>query len=232
MPTSRHAANLEPSEMERPITRLIMYAGLRAPIKIPRGRAGPSCEARKARGAWRTRRRVREQRATWRADADRPSPLSANWLRRPGPRLALLLLSVVLRLRRRRLALAARPGRAQRGSRGIVIGALSLLLSGAGTHVPSAAQRFRDVHPGMTRAQVVEVLGEPSSTQKTIISNTPVFGLVEQLTARLTAGSSYEEWVHHTKTTTYYVWFGDRASRAETAWTVIDTASVPLGVVC
>ena len=48
----------------------------------PRGRAGPSGEARQTRGAWRTRRRVRERRATPRADADRPSPLRADRLRR------------------------------------------------------------------------------------------------------------------------------------------------------
>ena len=113
----------------------------------------------------------------------------------------------------------------------IMYAGFGLLLSGAGTHVPTVAQRFRDVHPGMTRAQVVEVLGEPSSTHKTIIANTPMFGPVERLTARLTAGSLYEEWNYHTKTTTYYVWFGDRASRAEIAWTVIDTASFPVGVV-
>jgi len=48
----------------------------------PRGRAGPRCEPRKARGAWRTRRRVRERRATKRGDAPRPSPRSTKGLRR------------------------------------------------------------------------------------------------------------------------------------------------------
>ena len=44
--------------------------------------AGPSCKMRKARGAWRTRRRVRERRATQRSDADRPSPSPNHRLRR------------------------------------------------------------------------------------------------------------------------------------------------------
>jgi len=86
--------------------------------------AGPRCEPRKARGTWRTRRRVRERRATPRGDADRPSPANLTRLgcgaRRPSPAAASsvnlrhflglwprssLLLGVVLRLRRRRCSL-------------------------------------------------------------------------------------------------------------------------------
>ncbi len=55
---------------------------LRTGFIHPRGRAGPSCQPRQARGARRTRRRVRERRATPRGAADRPSPWSTRGLRR------------------------------------------------------------------------------------------------------------------------------------------------------
>ncbi len=122
---------------------------VRVPIVTSRGRAGPRCEPREARGAWRTRSRVRERQATMRGDADRPSPRDADGLRRRAAPPSVLLLGVVLRLRRRRRASAEPARRTQRGSREVTTGTLSQA---------AAASWRRSVTPAPARGRVTVIL--------------------------------------------------------------------------
>jgi len=115
----------------------------------PRGRDRPRREAGKARGAWRTRRRVRERRATPPADADRPvpgpCPRGGCGGTRPPP--ASLLLAVSLPadtpssslLAASRVALATRLARIyEAGSHAAIrllrLDGLATTLIGAGVH--------------------------------------------------------------------------------------------------
>jgi len=95
---------------------------LRAGFKTPRGRAGRSCELRKARGGGVAEGALRRRRATPRNEANPPSPSGCGG-RRPSP--SSLLLDVLQGVRHRRRSSDLSAWRSQRGSRGVLKPALN-----------------------------------------------------------------------------------------------------------
>ncbi len=98
------------------------------------------------------------------------------------------------------------------------------VLTGIETGLNSGGSHLK---AGMTRAEVVERVGEPDTKQAGGLPAGPFSGPQEGLdTKLLDATRSYEEWRYELKGTVYYLWFGDpKLPAAE--WKLVGFASYP-----
>ena len=87
-------------------------------------------------------------------------------------------------------------------------------------------ENLASVLPGLSRAEVVELLGEPDEVNVSTLPSGPFFGPQEGLLGLLPAGAGYEEWVYKVVQDDFYVWFGGESQRAQD-WLVILTARYP-----
>jgi len=86
---------------------------------------------------------------------------------------------------------------------------------------------YKQISPGMTRAEVRNRLGDPVSIQEDSLPDGPFWGPQEGIDiSTLDDRRLYEEWQYEHKNRIYLIWFGDPA-REKSAWRVIGKTSYP-----
>ena len=88
-----------------------------------------------------------------------------------------------------------------------------------------------EVEIGFSREEVIEVMGEPATTQDFVLPDQPFFGPQESLTSLLPPGTVVEEWVYELDEEVMYVWFAGKSNLPREEWLVIETGVYPAGAV-
>ena len=84
-----------------------------------------------------------------------------------------------------------------------------------------------EVGEGLTRQEVLDVLGDPDEVQEFRVPDQPFFGPQEILTSLVPASSTVEEWVYWLDGELTYVWFSGEEDQGRDRWTVVATATYP-----
>jgi hypothetical protein len=102
---------------------------------------------------------------------------------------------------------------------------LCLLLAGLASGCAAQRGNPGDILPGMSRADVTNLLGRPDAVNAGTLPEGPFFGPQESLTAVLPPGADYEEWIYPVGEDDCYVWFAGEGAREN--WRVVLTAAYP-----
>lgn len=87
-----------------------------------------------------------------------------------------------------------------------------------------------ELRPGLTRAQVERLLGEPDQVVWSALPEQGLFGPQEALYAQLEPGDPYEEWLYDLGEEQQYLWFSG-STDDRSSWTLITAVTAPKGVI-
>lgn len=95
----------------------------------------------------------------------------------------------------------------------------------------SAPSSPAEVEIGFSRDEVIEIMGEPATTQDFVLPDQPFFGPQEGLASLLPPGTVVEEWIYELDEEVMYVWFAGESGLPREEWLVIETGLYPAGAV-
>jgi hypothetical protein len=94
-----------------------------------------------------------------------------------------------------------------------------------------AAEPPGQVEAGLSKAEVIQILGEPNEMSEFSLPDEPFFGPQESLTGLIPAGSIVDEWRYIENGQVQYIWFSGESLENRSEWRVIALASYPEGAV-
>ena len=89
------------------------------------------------------------------------------------------------------------------------------------------SQPTPEIVEGLTKDEVIALLGEPDQTQEFILPSEPFFGPQEGLVNLVPAGTVIEEWAYEIGEQVLYIWFTGQPDESHEDWLVLDTAKHP-----
>jgi hypothetical protein len=105
---------------------------------------------------------------------------------------------------------------------------LALFVASSCSSTPSSPD---EVEIGLSREEVVEVMGEPTTIQDFVLPSEPFFGPQEDLVSLIPPGTVVEEWIYELEEEVMYVWFASESGLPRGEWLVIGTGLYPADAV-